>query len=377
MNGAISGDFPRWLVGPERGGKTALTRFGESAHFREGLYQVGQQAYAWMVPNGAWGETNIGLIDCNGQSVLIDTCWDLKFTREVLAGAAPILKRSPIEFVINTHADGDHCWGNQLFADKTIIATQACIQQMHHLHPRSLQALKLGGRVLRRLPFANLDCFGHYMAEMFAPYDFRDIRLTEPTEGFSQRKVITVRGTEIVLMEAGPGHTDGDAIVYVQKERVVYTGDILFVGATPVMWAGPVGNIVKALRLLLELGPRIIVPGHGPLASQSDVTGLINYWEFIQTEIHKRYVHDMTPIEAAKDVVFSAAFRASPFAAWDSPERIVTNAYGLYREWGAKLRTLPGKLGVMDLLRHQAALAFALPDAAPRIMHNRKIGRTR
>lgn len=371
MDSVIAGDFPKWLAGPERGGKTAVTRFGEPAQFREGLYQVGQQAYAWMVPNGSWGETNIGLIDCNGQSVLIDTCWDLRFTREVLTGAATILKRSPIEFVINTHADGDHCWGNQLFADKTIISTQACIRQMHHLHPRSLHALKLGGRLLRRLPFTRLDGFGHYMAEMFAPYDFRDIEITEPGEGFNERKEITVGGTEIVLMEVGPGHTDGDAIVYVPKERVAYAGDILFVGATPVMWAGPVRNIVAALRLLLDLRPRLIVPGHGPLALPSDVAALINYWEFIQTELHQRYLRDMTPLEAAKDVVFSAAFRASPFAAWDSPERIVTNAHGLYREWGAKLRTLPGKLGVMDLMRQQAALAFALPGATPGIMHNR------
>lgn len=369
MDGVVTDDLPRWLAGPARAGNTAVTRFGEPAHFREGLYQVGRQAYAWMVPNGAWGETNIGLIECNGQSVLIDTCWDLKFTGEILAGAAPILRRSPIEFVINTHADGDHCWGNQLFADKTIIATHACIQQMHHLHPRSLHALKLGGRVLRRLPFARLDCFGHYMAEMFAPYDFRDIRITAPAEGFSHSKVIHVGGTEIILMEVGPGHTDGDAIVHVPQEGVVYSGDILFRGATPVMWTGPVRNIVKALRMLLDLGPRIIVPGHGALAARSDVISLINYWEFIQTELRPRYDQDMTPFEAAKAVVFSAAFRASPFAAWDSPERIVTNAYGLYREWGSKLRTLPGKLGVMDILRQQAALAFALPEAAPMVMH--------
>jgi glyoxylase-like metal-dependent hydrolase (beta-lactamase superfamily II) len=369
MDRTPSADLPQWLAGPGRVGRTALTRFGEPARFREGLYRIGRQAYAWMVPNGAWGETNIGLIEGKGESVLIDTCWDLVCTREVLTGAAPILQRSPIEFVINTHADGDHCWGNQLFADKTRIATHACIQQMQHLSPRALTALKLAGRVLRRLPLARLDSFGHYMAEMFAPYDFRDIRITAPEEGFSHRRELTVGGTEIVLMEVGPGHTDGDAIVYVPQEGVVYAGDILFKDATPVLWAGPVSNLVKALRMLLELAPRIIVPGHGDFASRADVVSLMNYWVFIEAEIGARYARDMTPFEAARDVVCSAAFRASPFARWDSPERIVTNAYGLYREWGAKLKTLPGKLGVMDLMRQQAALAFALPAATPRIMH--------
>ena len=49
------------------------TRHGEAVQFQEGLYQLSKQCYGWMVPNGSWGETNIGLIDCHGKSVLIDT----------------------------------------------------------------------------------------------------------------------------------------------------------------------------------------------------------------------------------------------------------------------------------------------------------------
>ena len=78
----------------------------------------------------------------------------------------------------------------------------------------------------------------------------------------------------------------------------------------------------------------------------------------------------MPPLEAARDVVFSLGFRTSAFAGWDSPERIVTNAHTLYRHWGSSLRSLPGKLGVMNLLRQQAGLAFALPEATPRVMRH-------
>ncbi|MBU0992800.1 MAG: MBL fold metallo-hydrolase [Proteobacteria bacterium] len=132
----------KWLAGPNRD----HTRFGEIPQFKEGLYQLVKDTYAWMVPNGSWGENNIGLIDCQGESVLVDTCWDLKFTKEILDTAGDILKKSPVEYVINTHADGDHFWGNQLFRDKKIIATHACRNQMHHLKPLSLNALKLGDR---------------------------------------------------------------------------------------------------------------------------------------------------------------------------------------------------------------------------------------
>ena len=119
----------RWLAGPER----PLTRFGEIPKYREGLHDVGRKNYASLAPNGSWGETNIGLIDCNGKSVLVDTCWDLKCTQERLGIGSAILRSSPIEIVINTHSDGDHCWGNQLFEGRKIIASNACIRSMHHV----------------------------------------------------------------------------------------------------------------------------------------------------------------------------------------------------------------------------------------------------
>jgi cyclase len=357
-----------WIAG--RSPAAALTRFGERPIFREGWYRVGSNCYAWMVPNGSWGETNIGLIECNGQSVLVDTCWDVTLTQEMLSFAGDVVARSPIETVINTHSDGDHCWGNQLFRDKTIIASHACVQQMHYTQPRSLHALKLGGRVLRRLPLLGLDQFGHYMARMLGPYDFTGLRITEPRERFSGEKVINVKGVDIVITEVGPGHTDGDAIVFVPSERVVYAGDILFVGSTPVMWSGPVEQLLTGLQRLLDLEADVIVPGHGSLATRSDVQRVIDYWDLLQLELHRHFSLGMSPLDAAREVVLSPALRTSSFAGWDSPERIVTNAYTLYRHWGGSVSTLPDTLGKMNLMRQQAGLAFELPEAAPRAMRH-------
>lgn len=354
-----------FLSGPNR----ATTRFGEVPLFQEGLYRVGEKSYAWMVPNGSWGETNIGLIDCSGQSVLIDTCWDLKYTGELLQTAQSILEKSPVTHVINTHADGDHCWGNQLFKDKEIIASHACIRQMHHMNPRSLGALKFGGLFLRHMPFMKLDRFGHYMRTMFKPYDFSGITITKPNRGFSGEHVFEVNGEQIVVMEVGPGHTEGDAIVYVPGRSLAFAGDILFVGITPVMWSGPVENILNGLEKLRGLKAQTIVPGHGPLATDQMVATLMNYWHFLHEQLHQRYQQSMTPLEAAQSLLFSKVFQETEFARWDSPERMVTNAYFFYRHWGANLSNLPEPLGTLALLRNQAAVAFTLPEATPKCMH--------
>lgn len=347
-----------------------MTRFGETANFREGLYRLTPRTYAWMVPNGAWGETNLGLIECGGGSVVIDTAWDLSCTREFLDGAAELLARSPVHSVINTHADGDHCWGNQLFGNVPIIATHACIGHMRHVEPKAMRLLGKAAQVMKRLPIAGIDILGHYASAMVAPYDFNGIRLVAPNQGFSGEKTVTVNGMELTLMEVGPAHTPGDAMVYVASEKVLYAGDIMFTGCTPVIWAGPVANIVAALRKVLSLDADFIVAGHGPLATRADVELQITYWDHIQEELHHRRGQGMTVERAAADLLLSAQFQATPFAQWDSPERLLRNAQALYEEWGERSR-LPEKLARLNTLRQQGRLALKLPEATPRVMHRR------
>lgn len=333
------------------------TRHGEALLFHEGLYQISKQCYAWMVPNGSWGETNIGLIDCNGKSVLIDTCWDLNFTQHMLNAMQPVIARSPIETVINTHSDGDHCWGNQLFKGREIVATRACLDQMHHTKPAAMTALQHSCKALKYVPFGGVSCFSHYMEDMLAPYHFTDVEITAPTVTFQHEHSLNINGKDIVLYEVGPGHTSGDAIVYVPDESVVYAGDIAFIGSTPVMWSGPLENLVAGLQKLLSLNANIMVPGHGPLASRDDIQNIIDYWHFVHDNIHALYQQDMLPHEAASKVMHSESFLQSPYARWSCAERMVTNAFTLYRQWGAKLKSLPEPIGTLDILRKQAKVS--------------------
>lgn len=353
------------LTGPDRN----VTRFGEPAKFREGLYRLTPRTYAWMVPNGSWGEANFGLIDCGGKSVVIDTGWDLRCAREFLDGAADLLARSPVATVINTHADGDHCWGNQLYGNVPIIATHACIGHMHHIEPKTMRLLARAARVMKRLPVAGIDVLGHYAGAMVAPYDFSGIRIVAPNQGFSGERTLTLNGIDIVLMEMGPAHTPGDAMIFVPSEKVLYAGDIVFTSSTPVIWAGPVGNILAALRKVLSLDAEFIVAGHGPLAARADVELQLAYWDLIQEELDRRLRQGMRADEAAADLLLSAKFQATPFAAWDSPERLLRNAQALYEEWGQQPAPLPDKLARLDTLRRQGLLALRLPEATPQVMH--------
>lgn len=96
---------------------------GRPSRFEGGLREVAPRAYAWLQPNGAWGEANAGLIVGDGASMLIDTLWDESLARQMLEAMATHVRDAPIRTVLNTHSDGDHWWGNAAMPPEAEIIT--------------------------------------------------------------------------------------------------------------------------------------------------------------------------------------------------------------------------------------------------------------
>jgi cyclase len=101
------------------------TLFGDPERYASGLTAVASRVHAWLQPNGAWGESNAGLVVGEGESLLVDTLWDLTLTRRMLDAMGPLAEQAPIRTLVNTHGDGDHWWGNQLVGAQKIVATEA------------------------------------------------------------------------------------------------------------------------------------------------------------------------------------------------------------------------------------------------------------
>jgi glyoxylase-like metal-dependent hydrolase (beta-lactamase superfamily II) len=203
---------------------------------------------------------------------------------------------------------------------------------------------------------------------MTAPYDFSDVRLTLPNSTFREHCTLSVGGREVVLNEIGPAHTDGDTIVYVPDAGVVFTGDLVFVDSTPVMWGGPIENWLHALTAIVALDPKVIVPGHGPLTTSVGVARVRDYLEFVLEQATRHHRHGLSAKAAAYAIAQSGRFRQLGFAEWDSPERVMTTAYSIYRQLGTSAFPA-GTPGLLRVMAEQAELAFEFPAASPRLMH--------
>ena len=344
------------------------------------MTEVGRGCHAWIQPNGEWFESNAGLVVGDGESALVDTLADLRLTGRMLDALGPLTRDAPIRTVVNTHSDADHVDGNQLLADAEVVTSRRSGELMRRQNPGSFRAferLARGMRLVGRLPLPlvgalplpavprlRLGAIGTYVGDMLAPFDFAGIDVAGPTREFEGELGLDVGGRRLRLTEVGPAHTPGDLIVHVPDAGVVYAGDVLFVGTTPVMWAGPVVNWIEALDTLLALDADVYVPGHGPVCGRDEVEAVKRYWVWLEAAARHRFGLGMSAWEAARDIALSAEFGAQEWASWSAPERISINVHTLERERRGELGGEASPRELVTIFSRVALLARELADGS-------------
>ncbi|MEM7326743.1 MAG: MBL fold metallo-hydrolase [Actinomycetota bacterium] len=261
--------------------------------YSKGLHEVGDGIFAYLQPDGGWGWSNAGLVAGDGQSLLVDTLFDLNLTADMLAAMAPVIDTKPIDTLVNTHANGDHCYGNQLVTGAEVIATEAAAAEMEELPPAALAAMMAAD-------------FGEttnaYLQESFGPFEFHGIDPPAASRTFTGELTIQSGGRRAALKEVGPAHTAGDLLVHLPDDGVIFTGDILFIDGTPIVWNGPIQNWLDACRTIIDLDCQVIVPGHGPLTDRAGVQAVADYLSYVKAEATARHEAGMRADEAARDI---------------------------------------------------------------------------
>src|ERR1700748_1688225 len=131
--------------------------------YEKGLVEVGDGLYAYLQPDGGWGWSNSGLIVDGEQTLLVDTLFDLRLTERMLRrmrDAVPAAAR--VDTLVNTHANGDHCYGNQLLGDARIVASERTAEEMTERPPAAMAELVKQAPGMGELGAFFLDCFGAF-----------------------------------------------------------------------------------------------------------------------------------------------------------------------------------------------------------------------
>jgi cyclase len=286
--------------------------------YRRGLHELGDGLFAFLQPNGGWGLSNAGLVVADDSSLLVDTLFDLRLTREMLDAMRPLTDPRPIRQVLNTHGNGDHWYGNQLVpADAEIVSSVTAIEDMQEVPPA----------LMATLTEADLDeDLSAFVRHAFGSFEFDGIEFRLPDRTFTGSLTVDVGGRRVELLELGPAHTRSDVIAHVPDARTVFTGDILFVGGTPIMWTGPVSNWLAACEYIENMDVDTVVPGHGPVTDKEGPRQVRRYLEFVRDQATQRQRAGMSAAEAAMDIDLGE------FTDLGDPERIVVNVESIYAE---------------------------------------------
>ena len=289
--------------------------------FNKGLSDLGNNIYCYLQPDGGWGWSNAGLIADGDESLIVDTLFDEDLTLEMLDSmkSAEPKGMKNIRALINSHSNGDHCNGNNCVDTDEVISSEATLEEMSHESPEMMAAL------LKQAP--EMGTLGKYFLECFGSFNFEGVTKRLPNTTFTGQTQRQVGDKIVELIEVGPAHTNGDVLVHVPSDKVVFTGDILFIEGHPILWAGPVKNWINACDRIISMEVDFVVPGHGPVTDNRGVKAVRDYLVYIDTESRKRFESGLSALEAAKEIDLDL------FSTWGDGERIAVNVNSLYREY--------------------------------------------
>ena len=289
--------------------------------FNKGLSDLGNNIYCYLQPDGGWGWSNAGLIADGDESLIVDTLFDEDLTLEMLDSmkSAEPKGMKNIRALINSHSNGDHCNGNNCVDTDEVISSEATLEEMSHESPEMMAAL------LKQAP--EMGTLGKYFLECFGSFNFEGVTKRLPNTTFTGETQRQVGDKIVELIEVGPAHTNGDVLVHVPSDKVVFTGDILFIEGHPILWAGPVKNWINACDRIISMEVDFVVPGHGPVTDNRGVKAVRDYLVYIDTESRKRFESGMSALETAKEIDLDL------FSTWGDAERIAVNVNSLYREY--------------------------------------------
>lgn len=224
-----------------------------SAFFK--LTELAPGVFAATDVDGKAG-ANAGFIIGGDGVLVIDSFYKPEAAQALLA---EIRQRStlPLRFLVNTHYHIDHVSGNQIFTDAGALVIG---QQRMHDWVQSENVKFLGSKATD----ADRE---------------RVRRLLPPQLGYDQTLRLWL-GRRSVLLRSWPGHTGSDTVVYVPDAGVMFGGDLFWSRSIPNLVDATVAQWTQSLERMAEeqgLRYRIIVPGHGEVATEAELKEFKNY----------------------------------------------------------------------------------------------------
>lgn len=256
------------------------------------MTQITDTTCAYLQLPGGWFQSNAGWITGSEGTLLVDTCATESQTRHLL-DMLPVNDSSGALTAAITHGHGDHANGAALVARAggQLQATSHAAREIlagPHTYPSAVTGVRWGS-----IPPPGADAL---------------TVIDQPTTadlGGNTAEILPVPHT---------AHTAGDLVVWVPYDGVLFTGDLVFTGVTPLALHGSITGWLNALQWLSSFEARTLVPGHGPITTNvaATLTRLRDYLDWVLAS-------------SSADVADAYADAVTRWPDWHDPERHIVN----------------------------------------------------
>lgn len=215
------------------------------------LHEIADQVWVWLQPDGESGVSNAGVIADEDGLTVVDTLMVRSQWSPFAAAVAALGK--PVKRVLLTHAHIDHVGGTSAFRNAMVLGSSTTSDLLDQPMP--------------------VDAYKAFMPAFSEGFDELAVLGTRPVSHIIDEPAQLTPRIEVLPAR---GHTDGDLMVLVADADALFAGDLCFFGVTPLAFQGDPRAWADVLTVVGELA-ETIVPGHGPIGTDADVTALRDY----------------------------------------------------------------------------------------------------
>jgi cyclase len=314
--------------------------FGQTFHSKHFTIQkLADGVYAAIAKPGGYAICNAGIIDLGDVTLIFDPFMTPEAAQD-LKKAAEQFTNHKIKYVVNSHFHNDHIGGDQVFDGASVISTERTRELIEKYQPEEIaddkkeapgQLEKIKNRNTSNMTPHELEeniMWKGYFEALVTSSDSLKVILPDIT--FKDKLVINGTKRTIQLLCYGTAHTESDLFLYFPDKKIAFLGDLLFVQNQPWLGDGNPDKWKTYLDSVAQLDLKILIPGHGPVGTISDIDSMKSYFQNVDDAAAVYYKKGTLP---DKDSTLKSS---PPYSNWFLSNfyrpNVISEYYRLYKK---------------------------------------------
>lgn len=240
----------------------------------ENVYSIVSPSIGLPTPENKGWNSNVHFI-VTGKGVLLFDTGSSELIGNKIKSTIKSITNQPVRWVINSHSHADHWLGNAAFADAEIIASNQAFETMkkYGKDDVAFYAKVTNGTIgSTKLKYPNL-------------------LLHEP-----QKR--TFGGQEVEFIFANDGHSEGDVLMWLPKQKIIFGGDVLSSDWMPIITNySNLSKLINTLQTVAKLNPSVVLTGHGNVTTVASVLRDVQLLSSVCEQVKLDYEKGLTPTE--------------------------------------------------------------------------------